>query len=314
MNIKKILLILILNLSVVIPTPHAQEQNNRIILKVGKHSEFIRFVFISQEERVINAISANLTKEKKIQISIPSDKLIEYNGKLIKERESTKDFTIQKIESDIFIEVPTLKNIKFLKLSSPYRFVLDVYINQGPTVENKTKGEVLFMIDPGHGGKDRGFIGKDISEKDLTLSISKEIATKLAQRGIKTALTRAFDEDLSLKRRVKISSKASYLLSIHLSKNDVFRIYYRKDKSSAQAKESAQLENLVKILRNKIERNFSLPLYIETTPIYLLKHSNSPTILIELPNKTIINDKKYNSKIADLIVESISEFVKTGVK
>lgn len=314
MSTKKIFSVFAFTLFVLTTLSFAQEQNNKIILHVGRHSEFIRFVFIFQDENLLNSISANLTKERKIQVLVPSDKLVEFNGKLIKDRESGRDFTIERTENAIYIEIPNIKNIKSFKLSSPNRFVLDVYTSEDYQGELKTKRDVFLVIDPGHGGKDKGIVGKNTSEKDITLSISKEIASKLAQRGVKVALTRAFDEDLTLKKRVKISGKANFFLSIHLSNNDVFRIYYRTVKSPDSKKEPPQVEALVNILKKKLERNFSLPVYTETLPIYLVNQAKSQAVLIELPNRTIFNDKKFNSKIGDTIAESISEFYRTGAK
>lgn len=314
MSTKKIFSVFAFTLFVLTTLSYAQEQNNKIILQVGRHSEFIRFVLIFQDENLLNSISANLTKERKIQVLVPSDKLVEFNRKLIKDRESGKDFTIERTENAIYIEIPNIKNIKSFKLSSPNRFVLDVYTSEDYQGELKTKREVFLVIDPGHGGKDKGIVEKNTSEKDITLSISKEIASKLAQRGVKVALTRAFDEDLTLKKRVKISSKANFLLSIHLSNNDVFRTYYRTVKSPDSKKESPQVEALINILKKKLERNFSLPIYTETLPIYLVNQAKSQAVLIELPNRAIFNDKKFNSKIADTIAESISEFYRTGAK
>lgn len=314
MSTKKIFFVFAFTLFVLTTLSYAQEQNNKIILQVGRHSEFIRFVLIFQDENLLNSISANLTKERKIQVLVPSDKLVEFNRKLIKDRESGKDFTIERTENAIYIEIPNIKNIKSFKLSSPNRFVLDVYTSEDYQGELKTKREVFLVIDPGHGGKDKGIVEKNTSEKDITLSISKEIASKLAQRGVKVALTRAFDEDLTLKKRVKISSKANFLLSIHLSNNDVFRTYYRTFKSPDSKKESPQVEAIVNILKKKLERNFSLPIYNETLPIYLVNQAKSQAVLIELPNRAIFNDKKFNSKIADTIAESISEFYRTGAK
>ena len=56
------------------------------------------------------------------------------------------------------------------------------------------------VIDPGHGGKDRGATGRTgLLEKDLTLKVAKELARKIrANLGIECVLTRTRDVFLPL--------------------------------------------------------------------------------------------------------------------
>lgn len=84
------------------------------------------------------------------------------------------------------------------------------------------------VIDPGHGGIDKGACSNNYCETDFTYLISSKIKTKLEERGLKVKLTRDdlnSDEKLSnygQNGRVNIAndSKAKYLLAIHLNSND----------------------------------------------------------------------------------------------
>ncbi|MGQ0286073.1 N-acetylmuramoyl-L-alanine amidase [Pasteurellaceae bacterium 22721_9_1] len=75
-------------------------------------------------------------------------------------------------------------------------------------------------IDPGHGGKDPGAIGRNLNiyEKNVTLSIAKELKALLDKdpnfRGV---LTRSGDYYISVPARSEIArrNKANYLISIH---------------------------------------------------------------------------------------------------
>ena len=84
------------------------------------------------------------------------------------------------------------------------------------------------VIDPGHGGGDKGAEGSGYKEADLTLKYSKKIKEELEKLGLKVRITRdgteneetfgvytVYDED----GRVNIvgNSKAKYVFSIHLN-------------------------------------------------------------------------------------------------
>lgn len=80
--------------------------------------------------------------------------------------------------------------------------------------------KIVIAIDPGHGGKDPGAIGKHlgIKEKDVTLSISRELKSLLdADPNFKAVMTRNGDYFIQLPNRTEIARKnrANYLISIH---------------------------------------------------------------------------------------------------
>ena len=84
---------------------------------------------------------------------------------------------------------------------------------------SNAKRDVVVVIDPGHGGKDPGALGQyNVREKDIVLSIGKELARRLnALQGVKAVLTRSTDEYLQLRDRSRIAREANadLLISIH---------------------------------------------------------------------------------------------------
>ncbi|TCK01938.1 N-acetylmuramoyl-L-alanine amidase [Volucribacter psittacicida] len=75
-------------------------------------------------------------------------------------------------------------------------------------------------IDPGHGGKDPGAIGRNLKiyEKNVTLSIARELKALLdADPNFRGVLTRNGDYYISVPERSEIArkNKANYLVSIH---------------------------------------------------------------------------------------------------
>jgi N-acetylmuramoyl-L-alanine amidase len=78
-------------------------------------------------------------------------------------------------------------------------------------------GKKIIVIDPGHGGRDVGAIGKGIYEKAITLQISKRLRKELQKRGYKVFMTRTYDKYMSLKERTEYANArgGKMFISIH---------------------------------------------------------------------------------------------------
>ena len=73
------------------------------------------------------------------------------------------------------------------------------------------------MIDPGHGGKDRGAAGPVLHEKVITLQIAKKLEKALRSYGFEVIMTRTQDKDLPLEARADLCEKykPDLFISIH---------------------------------------------------------------------------------------------------
>jgi len=211
--------------------------------------------------------------------------------------------------SSCIITVDNLDDINVTKLSSPSRLVIDAFINKAPsgTVE-KSEPEVSltapeaseikvesFVIDAGHGGYESGVhFGKTV-EKDLALSIAKELAGALAGKGKKVALTRKGDQMVSIKDRARIVNKKSpeLLLSIHVSSKKEFVVYtavkpdvkaaggnQTDEKSAGGDRSYAVAQAIAQSARNSLKADVK----IEKMPLLLLSSIHVPAVLIELPS------------------------------
>lgn len=84
---------------------------------------------------------------------------------------------------------------------------------------SKEKRDIVIAIDPGHGGKDPGALGQyKVREKDIVLSISKELANRInAVDGFKAVLTRSTDTYLKLRDRSRVAREANadLMISVH---------------------------------------------------------------------------------------------------
>jgi len=106
------------------------------------------------------------------------------------------------------------------------------------------------IIDPGHGGKDPGAIGRSgLREKDVVLDIARRVRDELNGNGIDVIMTRDRDEFISLYRRTRIANDndADFFVSIHANANRArslrgFEVYYLSPAvdDSARAVEAAE--------------------------------------------------------------------------
>jgi N-acetylmuramoyl-L-alanine amidase len=112
----------------------------------------------------------------------------------------------------------------------------------------------LVVIDPGHGGKDPGTIGKSGTyEKTLTLAIAKEIKTELERLlKIKVIMTRDTDVFLPLQERTPLANKnrGKLFISIHVDANPDaglrgHTVYFMGPAKTDEARRVAQFENSV---------------------------------------------------------------------
>ena len=109
------------------------------------------------------------------------------------------------------------------------------------------------IIDPGHGGKDPGAIGRrGVQEKELNLKISRYLKKILTEKGLKVVLTRDSDKFVSLKKRTKIAdrNKEAFFISIHANSArgkkrgpHGFEVYYLSEKMDDWTRAVAKREN-----------------------------------------------------------------------
>ena len=75
------------------------------------------------------------------------------------------------------------------------------------------------IIDPGHGGKDKGAYWGGVRESTLNLKVAQHLEGLLKKRGIRTVMTRRSDVFVSLGSRAAIANRyrSAVLVSIHFN-------------------------------------------------------------------------------------------------
>lgn len=118
----------------------------------------------------------------------------------------------------------------------------------------EARGRPIIVIDAGHGGRDPGAISVsgEVSEKDLTLALARELRDDLVKDGrVRVAMTRDDDRYLTLEQRAAVARRldAGMFVSLHIDSapNPLARgatVYSLSDVASdAEAARVAESEN-----------------------------------------------------------------------
>lgn len=122
------------------------------------------------------------------------------------------------------------------------------------------KAKPVVVIDPGHGGPDRGMKGPlrsraKVYEADLTLQIGRKLRDVLRQSGVDVVMTRSKDTLIALADRGRIANdrKADLFLSLHVNAANPrwrrpgdargFETYFLSEARNEDARRVEELEN-----------------------------------------------------------------------
>ncbi len=187
--------------------------------------------------------------------------------------------------------------------------------NPSRPLNRSVKSKTLVIIDPGHGGKDPGAIGiGGIQEKQIVMSISKQVAQILEQQGIQVRLTRNSDYFISLEGRTQMANRADadVFVSIHansagISKPHVsgLETYYFQSGRSLAAIIHRNILNRVDVNDRKVRQ----------ARFYVLRKSDMPSVLVETgfvtgsEDAAKLSNPSYQRKMAEGIAYGIIEYL-----
>lgn len=100
------------------------------------------------------------------------------------------------------------------------------------------------IIDPGHGGKDRGALWGGVAEANLNMLVARKVETSLKARGYQVTMTRRSDVFLNLAKRAEIANRYrnAVFVSIHFNATKYTQVrgaetFYVGDRGRALASE-----------------------------------------------------------------------------
>ena len=169
---------------------------------------------------------------------------------------------------------------------------------------------LVWVLDAGHGGYDQGTSMRETLEKDLTLSIVKEISTLLKKNkpGIKLILTRSDDRYLSLEERCNIANNANadLFLSVHInsapnplvSGTESFYADLRRSNNAVRNSTIVRTIDRSELLAWLLQKNYGetgRPNGRGARPkqLYVCQNTNMPAVLTEVGFLSNIQDAAY---------------------
>lgn len=253
-------------------SPHTMVRN----IRAHHHQHFTRLVL--DLDRHIQPAPSDRRTDTKFLLELPNTRILK--KALSKTREKKFPVTVhvsRTAQGALVLAIPakSWKRYKWYSLQKPPRIVLDLYPDSSPqsttvadpqpsknttpkpTVITKRpdtpkKKPLIIVIDPGHGGKDPGALGrKGTLEKDIALKISghlRDIITKKIQATV--FMTRESDVFVTLKDRASFANqhKADLFVSIHVNSHPKksikgLELYHFGEASDPRALEVAAREN-----------------------------------------------------------------------
>jgi N-acetylmuramoyl-L-alanine amidase len=185
----------------------------------------------------------------------------------------------------------------------------------------------IIILDPGHGGLDRGAKIRYpyLEEKKLTLNTILLTKKFLEQYGYKVYLTRDKDYFVPLKKRAEKANdlNAEIFAAVHFNScpnklANGIEIYYH---DSSEKKSKTKLSKILAdtILKDMLKTTDASSRGVRKADFVVIRDTNMPSILIEVgfltnPNeRDRIRKKIYLEKVALGITEGIDNFIKKNM-
>jgi N-acetylmuramoyl-L-alanine amidase len=206
-------------------------------------------------------------------------------------------------------------------------------VENGSDVESQSTLLPTVVIDAGHGGEDGGTVGVDGTlEKDINLTLARELFDALTSRGIRCVMTRTEDmllydrnadyegrkKALDAKARLEIAAKQerAIFVSIHqnsypVAKYSGFQVYYSKN-----SPESAEIAKKLELaVREELQPDNNRASKEAGTNIYLLNKLTCPAVLLECgflsnPEECAqLQDTEYRARLVDVLSDALESYI-----
>jgi N-acetylmuramoyl-L-alanine amidase len=172
------------------------------------------------------------------------------------------------------------------------------------------------IIDPGHGGHDKGGQWGLVYEKHLALDTSIRLENELKKRGFRTVLTRRSDYFISLPERVRIASRYSDAIFVSVHYNYTWKqqvsgleTFYCTSQSRALASyvHSGMMSKVRVVNRG-----------VKFARFYVIRNATCPSILVEGGFVSNANERSrmksawFRQALAEGIADGIVRFRRAG--
>ena len=174
----------------------------------------------------------------------------------------------------------------------------------------------IVCIDPGHGGKDPGAVSGGVDEKDITLDVSKKIASCLEAQCCTVMLTRETDVfvELSDRARMANAAQADLFVSVHCNSSTRadttgMEVYHYTHASEAS-------KRAARVIYDKLLPACGLRgRGVKAADLAVLRETAMPAVLVELGfisspgDRAELTDSAWQDDAAQAIADGIIEAV-----
>lgn len=184
---------------------------------------------------------------------------------------------------------------------------------RGPTLSGK-----VVVVDPGHGGPDRGRIGPGVDEASVVEDLAARVEGRLAATGVLVFLTRGPDTGPDERERAAFANAAGadLLISLHVDAHPspaaqgVATFYYGTDRHGHFSAVGERFATLVQ--REIVARTDLVDLRSHARTLDLLRFSRMPAVRLELGylsnpgDAARLADPGFRDVVAEAIVVAVS--------
>lgn len=281
------------------------EKQTAVVCEESKF--FKRYVITCQ--RNISQLKQEETEDS-IKLFLRTEDITPANLSILEKR-YRQDFSISKMNQEQIL------NIKKKCIKENYVYVNPADQRQVIILLSKSEQPYIYaaVIDPGHGGIDKGANIGTVYEKDITLKIALGMENSLRFYGCKAVYTRSSDKLLALKEigRFVNQSEANVFISVHVNSfkqseyQGVTTFYYNA--SGNQGKERISLAQDIQAAsvedgewgdRGIMEKNLAV-----------LRYSKIPCVLVECGFLT--NPEDFQKLQLNKSLQNLSDKIAQGV-
>jgi N-acetylmuramoyl-L-alanine amidase len=137
------------------------------------------------------------------------------------------------------------------------------------------------VIDPGHGGSDKGSNWNGVYEKKLSLDLAKRVQRMLKAKGVPAVLTRTSDNYVSLDERAAIANREQHFIFVSLHFNGHRNTSYTGIESFYYPGSSKGRQLAGKIQHELGKRIHTKNRGIKPSRLKVLRLAKGPAVLIE---------------------------------
>lgn len=189
-----------------------------------------------------------------------------------------------------------------------------VLLLAGPAAQAKYFRTVI--IDPGHGGHDKGGQWGLVYEKHLALDTSVRLENELKKRGFRTVMTRRSDYFISLPERVRMASRYSDAIFVSIHYNYTWKQHVSGLETFYHSRQSHALASYVQ--SGMLSKVRVVNRGVKFARFYVIRNTTCPSILVEGGFVSNANERGrmksawFRQALAEGIADGIVRFRRAG--